>query len=68
LSNINDPNDTGRKSWERGLQVPPTKSEDYTLEEVEDYELKVNLTLRSPTGVLRRKGGAMLLPLSASDI
>jgi hypothetical protein len=35
---------------------------------IEDDELKVNLTLRSPMGLLRRKGGALLLPLAASDI
>ncbi len=29
---------------------------------IEDYELKVSIRLRSRTRVLRRKGGAMLLP------
>jgi hypothetical protein len=29
---------------------------------IEDYELQASIRLRSPTRVLRRKGGAMLLP------
>jgi hypothetical protein len=52
-----------KKLSENRLWTPPTESEDYAIHEVEDYELKVNLTLRSPTDVLRRKGGALLLPL-----
>jgi hypothetical protein len=28
---------TGRKRWKVGLQVPPTKSEDNTISEVDDY-------------------------------
>ena len=31
---------------------------------IDDYELKASITLRSATGVPRRKGGALLLPPS----
>ena len=39
-----------------------------TYSRIEDYGLKVSVTLRSLMSVLRRKGGAPLLALLVSDI
>jgi len=50
------------------LTLSPTNHYRGPYSRIEDYELKVSITLRSPTGVPRRKGGALLLPLLVSDI
>jgi hypothetical protein len=50
------------------LRSTPTRIEVVPYQKFDDYGMKVSITLRLTMGVLRRKGGALLLPLLVSDI